>query len=69
MTTNSLHAQRPATGLGLLICWAAYGLLVTGLLMTLAYHDDIDCWLNPGTDYCLGCLDDCMDPEPTKEGV
>lgn len=24
--------------------------------------DELDCWFNPGTDTCVECVDDCLDP-------
>ena len=41
-----------------------YGLL--GFLMAigliLLFWDKIDCLVYPGTDWCLGCVEDCLDP-------
>ena len=36
--------------------------LLLGLLVAIALHDQLDCLLYPGTDYCVGCIDDCLDP-------
>lgn len=32
-------------------------------LATLSFHESIECWLEPGTDSCVGCTDDCLEME------
>lgn len=36
--------------------------LVFGIGLTLLIWDQIDCLIYPGTDWCLGCAEDCLDP-------
>lgn len=67
-TLNTEH-HRQDDAIDLLVGWVVVGILITGILIVLAYRDEIDCWLSPGTDICVGCTDDCLEPETTKEGA
>jgi len=41
--------------------------LVTGILIAwllgYVFFDSLECIMYPGTDYCVGCTDDCLDLE------
>ena len=68
---NALNTEnhRQDDAIELLVRWIVFGILITGILIVLAYQDEIDCWLSPGTDACVQCIDDCLEPETTKEGA
>ena len=62
--------HRQDNAIEVLVRWVVFGILITGILLVLAYRDEIDCWFNPGTDTCVECVDDCIEPETTtKEGA
>ena len=69
MDALNTENHRQDNAIEVLVHWVVFGLLVTGILLVLAYGDEIDCWLSPGTDACVQCIDDCLEPESTKEGA
>lgn len=69
MDALNMENHRQDDAIELLVSWAVLGILVTGILLIMAYQQEIDCWLSPGTDICVGCTDDCLEPETTKEGA
>lgn len=62
---NTEH-HRQDNAIDLLVGWVVFGILITGILLVLAYQDEIDCWFNPGTDWCVGCVE-CLEPSDDKE--
>ncbi len=69
MDALNIENHRQDDAIELLVRWVVFSILFTVILLVLAYQDEIDCWINPGTDLCLGCTDDCLEPETTKEGA
>jgi hypothetical protein len=62
MDALNIENHRQDDAIELLVGWVVFGILVTVILLVLAYRDEIDCWFNPGTDTCVQCIDDCLEP-------
>lgn len=69
MNALNTETHRQDNAIEVLVHWIVFGILITGILLVLAYQDEIDCWFSPGTDTCVGCGNDCLEPESTKEGT
>jgi hypothetical protein len=69
MDALNVENHRQDDAIEVLVQWVVFSILITAIFLVLAYQDEI-CWVNQGTDDCVGCTTDCLEPDTTtKEGA